>query len=238
MLIDKITVGFVIQTFDTETGEYASQSFVAGDDVSYEVDGKPLTPGHGLGATPEPYLPFDMRQPGPNEAAIVDNSDLLDALIVVHDLATQNQLDESVVAGDPDLAECAEQQNDALELACQFIEQAKQANPLTAYQQVINDLAAETKDDPEALPHYKDNLMRQLDAFPAKFISCDPARLNQPDGERGVILSIEANGTVIDIALDNSDSYDLLNELHDCLSKHEEEENSKHEEEENEENNG
>ena len=80
--------------------------------------------------------------------------------------------------------------------------------------------------------------MRQLDAFPAKFISCDPARLNQPDGERGVILSIEANGTVIDIALDNSDSYDLLNELHDCLSKHEEEENSKHEEEENEENNG
>ena len=36
MLINKITVGFVIQVFDTELNRFVSQEFTAGDDVAYE----------------------------------------------------------------------------------------------------------------------------------------------------------------------------------------------------------
>ena len=64
MLIDKITVGFVIQTFDTDTRKYTNQEFIAGDDVQYEKDGIPvdaklMKDGDGI----EPYLPFNMEQP-------------------------------------------------------------------------------------------------------------------------------------------------------------------------------
>lgn len=38
MIINKITVGFVIQKFDTESGKCVSQEFVAGDEVSYETE--------------------------------------------------------------------------------------------------------------------------------------------------------------------------------------------------------
>ena len=70
MLINKITVGFVVQTFDTDTGKYIGQNFVAGD-VSYEsTDGQtPIEDGFmesvnfGPNAEKEPYLPFDMLQP-------------------------------------------------------------------------------------------------------------------------------------------------------------------------------
>lgn len=64
MLINKITDGFVIQVFDTETGKFVSQTFTCADGCNYEdqagntvesslleVDGK------------EVYLPFDMKQP-------------------------------------------------------------------------------------------------------------------------------------------------------------------------------
>lgn len=73
MLIRKITHGFVIQVFDTETSNWLSQEFVAGDQVEYEnantnepcdledanyfnKDGDPEALG-------ESYLPFDMVQP-------------------------------------------------------------------------------------------------------------------------------------------------------------------------------
>ena len=36
MLINKITIGFVIQSFDTEKEEWVGQEFVAGDEVTYE----------------------------------------------------------------------------------------------------------------------------------------------------------------------------------------------------------
>ena len=37
MKINKITPGFVIQTYDTKTGRCVEQSFIAGeDDVAYE----------------------------------------------------------------------------------------------------------------------------------------------------------------------------------------------------------
>jgi hypothetical protein len=82
MLLNKITTGFVIQTFDTEKKKFVSQEFVAGDQVDIEdkngdpvdpslleVDGKPTT------------FPFDMTQPqlagrdycpNCNESLIVD----------------------------------------------------------------------------------------------------------------------------------------------------------------------
>lgn len=69
MLIDKITTGYVVQTFDTETGKYVKQEFFAGDDVNYEEqNGNPADEdflgrcGFGPCAL-EPYLPFLMVQP-------------------------------------------------------------------------------------------------------------------------------------------------------------------------------
>lgn len=71
MLINKITTGFVIQTFDTGTGKYIDQEFYASEQVDYEsTDGQ--TPiedefmesvNFGPYAEQEPYLPFDMVQP-------------------------------------------------------------------------------------------------------------------------------------------------------------------------------
>ncbi len=71
MLINKITTGFVIQTYDTDKGEYISQEFKAGDQVDYEGNnGESLSINalSNLGFGPfadsgEPYLPFDMVQP-------------------------------------------------------------------------------------------------------------------------------------------------------------------------------
>ena len=61
MKINKITTGFVIQTFDTETGKYTSQEFVAGDDVQYENEfGEKI---EGLRLQRESVLPLDMVQP-------------------------------------------------------------------------------------------------------------------------------------------------------------------------------
>lgn len=37
MKINKITTGFVIQTFDTELGKFVSQEFIAGDDVALKM---------------------------------------------------------------------------------------------------------------------------------------------------------------------------------------------------------
>ena len=36
MKINKVTIGFVTQVYDTETGKCDSQEFIAGDEVSYE----------------------------------------------------------------------------------------------------------------------------------------------------------------------------------------------------------
>ena len=70
MKINKITEGYVVQTFDTETGKYIKQEFIAGDQVSYEeMDGTVAncealeSVNFGLYAENEPYLPFAMKQP-------------------------------------------------------------------------------------------------------------------------------------------------------------------------------
>lgn len=65
MLVDKITTGFVIQTFDTETGKYVSQSFVAGDQTDYEQDGEPVDLAE-CGTLDVTYLPYEMIQPDDN----------------------------------------------------------------------------------------------------------------------------------------------------------------------------
>ena len=65
MFIKKITHGFVIQIFDTETRKYVSQEFIAGE-VCYEnvlgesVDGELMT---NITDGREPYLPMEMVQP-------------------------------------------------------------------------------------------------------------------------------------------------------------------------------
>lgn len=78
MLISKVTVGFVIQTFDQEQGRFTSQSFVAGDEVTYEddngetVDSDSCQVQRGDIAT-EPYIGFDMVQPNDDPRIDVDN---------------------------------------------------------------------------------------------------------------------------------------------------------------------
>ena len=60
MKISKITPGFVVQTYDTKTGRCIEQSFVAGDDVSYENEnGDPVD----WREKEDACQPFDMMQP-------------------------------------------------------------------------------------------------------------------------------------------------------------------------------
>ena len=59
MIIKKITTGFVIQEFDTETGLFVAQEFVAGDQVDYEDEEGEKVDSEGV----DGYLPFDMVQP-------------------------------------------------------------------------------------------------------------------------------------------------------------------------------
>jgi len=66
-LLKKITVGFVTQTFDTDTGQFVSQDFTGGDDmhslddqVSFEdANGEPVDPA----LFGQAELPFTMVQP-------------------------------------------------------------------------------------------------------------------------------------------------------------------------------
>lgn len=66
MIIDKITIGFVTQSYDTDLQRWVAQAFTCGDESDYEVN------GDGINVTDftdrvvggyEPYLPFDMEQP-------------------------------------------------------------------------------------------------------------------------------------------------------------------------------
>ena len=70
MLVNKITVGFVTQVFDTELKRFVSQEFTAGDDVAYE-DGK----GDAVDSV-DNYLPFHMVQPEPPQKCIRIEYDL------------------------------------------------------------------------------------------------------------------------------------------------------------------
>lgn len=59
MVIKKITIGFVIQEYDTETRGIRSQEFIAGDQVDFEdEEGNALNP---LDCT-DLYYPFEMKE--------------------------------------------------------------------------------------------------------------------------------------------------------------------------------
>jgi hypothetical protein len=64
MIVNKCTVGFVLQRFDTETGKWIDQDFIAGDEVTYEdEEGKTVDPEDLHVGGKEPYLPLEMVQP-------------------------------------------------------------------------------------------------------------------------------------------------------------------------------
>lgn len=63
MIINKITIGFVTQTYDTETGQFVSQNFTAADDVTWEDKDGEAVSSPGSDSKAEPYLNFDMVQP-------------------------------------------------------------------------------------------------------------------------------------------------------------------------------
>jgi hypothetical protein len=65
MRINKITHGFVFQTWDRDLNKWIGQEFVAGDQTEYEHAGSDriLDPVDIWPESPEPYLPFLMTQP-------------------------------------------------------------------------------------------------------------------------------------------------------------------------------
>jgi len=67
MKVNKTTTGFVIQTFDTDTGRCVSQQFIAGDQVDYEDEnGDPVE----WEEAPKAYQPFEMVQPRPIASSV------------------------------------------------------------------------------------------------------------------------------------------------------------------------
>ena len=63
MKINKVTPGFVIQTYDTKTGRCIEQSFVASDDIAYEdANGDPVD----WREKEDAYQPFELVQPTPD----------------------------------------------------------------------------------------------------------------------------------------------------------------------------
>ena len=64
MLINKITVGWVTQTFDTEQKKFIRQEFLAGDQIDYEdTQGSAVNSNLLIVEGKEVYLTFDMVQP-------------------------------------------------------------------------------------------------------------------------------------------------------------------------------
>ena len=67
MLLKKITTGYVIQTFDTNSKKFVAQTFSAGDECSYEDEnGNIVSPSKLKDENgDEIYLHYDMFQPCP-----------------------------------------------------------------------------------------------------------------------------------------------------------------------------
>jgi hypothetical protein len=65
MKINKITPGFVIQTYDSDLMKWIGQEFVADNQTDYEEAGTGaiLDSAEIWPKSDEPYLPFHMRQP-------------------------------------------------------------------------------------------------------------------------------------------------------------------------------
>lgn len=70
MIINKVTLGFVSQRFDTETRRFIDQAFIAEDGSTWENEyGEELMPEdeliYGKGGVDEPTLNMEMVQPKP-----------------------------------------------------------------------------------------------------------------------------------------------------------------------------
>lgn len=64
MILNKITTGFVVQKFDSDTGRCLSQEFVAGDQVEWEDQAGNAVEDGQCGIDLEGlYFPPDMKQP-------------------------------------------------------------------------------------------------------------------------------------------------------------------------------
>lgn len=66
MIIQKITPGYVIQNYNTETKRFEFQCFVAGDQTDYEDEcGEDVTGTDECAelVNGDAYLPFEMKQP-------------------------------------------------------------------------------------------------------------------------------------------------------------------------------
>src|ERR1035438_3730424 len=87
MRINKITQGFVVQTWDTELNRWIGQEFMAGDQTEFEAadSDQILDPADIWPTGPEPYLLFHMKQP--DEVSL--SGDALYVLEIVGDLEPQ-----------------------------------------------------------------------------------------------------------------------------------------------------
>jgi hypothetical protein len=63
MLINKITTGYVIQTYNTETGKCEAQEFIAGDECEYEFSETGQHFDVDSSETELEYQPYNMEQP-------------------------------------------------------------------------------------------------------------------------------------------------------------------------------
>jgi hypothetical protein len=84
-VIKKVTIGFVVQSYDTEKQRFFCQEFVASEDHVWEDQvGNPLTDSdedlaliYGQGGVDEPYLNLEMVQPKTQAGVIMDATPLL-----------------------------------------------------------------------------------------------------------------------------------------------------------------
>jgi hypothetical protein len=64
MIVSKITTGFVVQKFDSDTGRCESQEFVASDQVEWEDQaGNPIEDGQYGIDLEGLYFPVELKQP-------------------------------------------------------------------------------------------------------------------------------------------------------------------------------
>lgn len=85
-VIKKVTIGFVVQSFDTEKRRFFCQEFVASEDHTWEdqmgdaldlKDNEHLALIYGQGGVDEPYLNLEMVQPKTQAGVIMDATPLL-----------------------------------------------------------------------------------------------------------------------------------------------------------------
>lgn len=64
MILNKITTGFVVQKFDSESGRCLSQEFVAGDQIEWEDQTGDTVEDGQFGIDVEGlYYPLEMKRP-------------------------------------------------------------------------------------------------------------------------------------------------------------------------------